>query len=358
MKKNLLVMGSAAILAAMPLVMASCGKDDDDPPSKAAISFEMSETTVYEDEGTIEYTIVLDKPAPEDFVLEFDITGTATNLTDVNPEQEPYDFEVVGDESEIEIAEGETEAKISIKFWSDWILEEDAETIVIKLDDVNSENNLITISGDDELTINLVNEDGTLVGLEWVDVDDDGKNEPVDMDLIFWAKNDESELTPIDAPPFSAPYKDNAFEYVFYPDILEFEDNDYAFSYTYYKGEVDSLLFGVYSVRFENGDYNESNNLMEASGIYETVNKNPWADSEEPTFVIAQNFEIESNIFTNFTPEDTIIAAAESSRVRAKSFSKETTLKFPATLMQNLPKERQKISDAARAKFRSKLKLQ
>ncbi len=132
--------------AILVMGLSSC-KDDDDPFVPANLSVNTETVTISEAGGTVEIEIVLDKAAPTDITVEYDLGGTAVS---------PADYSVVGTEGELDIPQGQTSGIIEIDIVNDAIYEGN-ETIEISLQDVNSTDVLIT--NDDEAVVTITDDD-------------------------------------------------------------------------------------------------------------------------------------------------------------------------------------------------------
>jgi hypothetical protein len=111
------------------------------------LSVETETITVNESAGTVQVEFVLDKGAPGDITIEYELRGTATS---------PADYTIVGTEGEVEIANGETSGVIEIQIVSDAIYEGN-ETIEVSIEDVSSTDVLIT--NDDETVVTITDDD-------------------------------------------------------------------------------------------------------------------------------------------------------------------------------------------------------
>ncbi|HYF69743.1 MAG TPA: Calx-beta domain-containing protein [Ohtaekwangia sp.] len=138
------------VFAALSLLFTSC-KDDDEPASGAEISFTTDAMTIGEGDGMIDVEIELNKPAPRNFTLTYDVGGTAIEGT-----TETADFDIQGAFGRVDIDKGETSASIQLAVKQDDTNEGD-EVITITLDDVNE--NGIKIGSEDEITITITDDD-------------------------------------------------------------------------------------------------------------------------------------------------------------------------------------------------------
>ena len=146
MQKFVLLLCSASAIVALGIGLSSC--KDDEPFVKPNLSVASKTASFSEAAGTIEVEVVLDKGAPADITIEYDLGGTALS---------PADYSIVGTEGEVEIAKGATSGIISIQIVSDAIFEGN-ETIEISLEDVSSDD--VVITNDDE-TLVTINDDDT-----------------------------------------------------------------------------------------------------------------------------------------------------------------------------------------------------
>lgn len=148
MQKLTLLICSLCSLIVLGIGLSSC--KDDEPFVKPNLSVNTETLTVSEAAGTVEIEIVLDKGAPADITIEYDLGGTAIS---------PADYSIVGKEGEVEIAQGQTSATIKLQIVNDALFEGD-ETIEISLQDVDSDDVLIT--NDDESVITITDDDPQL----------------------------------------------------------------------------------------------------------------------------------------------------------------------------------------------------
>jgi hypothetical protein len=144
------------IICCGTLAMLSSCKDDDPEPN-AKISFATSNMVVNENQGTIEVEVVLDRPAPADFVMEYSASGTATRK--IGTATVNHDYEIIGIFGELEFAKGETSGAILINITNDVIYEE-TETIILTIEDVD--NNRIDIGSRAQTVITINSDDAAL----------------------------------------------------------------------------------------------------------------------------------------------------------------------------------------------------
>ena len=255
MKKLVGLILSAGLMGGL-LLTTSC---EDDPPVKPKLSFAESSITVNEADGVIEIQVVLDRPALEDFTIDYELGGTATD-NEVDPDF--ADYVVVEDENdygEVNIAKGETVGVIQIELYSDFDFE-DAETIEISILEVDSD--LIEITRDDDIEINVEQEDGLLLFLTWDETYTD-----VDMDLFtWWPVVGGMEIAGGSAAPsFSPP------EFIFLHNNID--DGQYGVSCNYYEGTEEPMNFTLSFVPYSNGAFGTE---VERNGTYDLGNINPW----------------------------------------------------------------------------------
>lgn len=250
------------------MVIASCS--DDEKP-KVTLGFEEAESEALENDGTIDITITLDKPASETVVLAYTLGGTADKLT-----SDGGDFDIVPDGGVIVIEKGDSEATIEIEVLEDGELEYDFNT------DVGYETVELTITeviagpaqlGEENLTHTLyIFEDDMLVILDW---EQSGGEVVEDMDLFLWYDN------PEDSPDGGFRIVDESttvggeLEAILL--IGGYPNAEYGFSYVYYEGDADDLEFNVTFINFggsiNGGAFGEG---VQFTGNYSLLNINPW----------------------------------------------------------------------------------
>ena len=143
MQKFTLLIGSLCALAVLGIGLSSC--KDDEPFVKPNLSVSSESITVAEGVGTIQVEFVLDRGAPGDITVEYSLGGTAVS---------PADYTIVGDEGEVQIANGATSGVVQIQIVSDAIYEGD-ETIEISIEDVSSTDVVVTNDDETEVKISL-----------------------------------------------------------------------------------------------------------------------------------------------------------------------------------------------------------
>ena len=125
--------------------LSSC--KDDEPYVPANLSVNTETVTILESGGTASIEIILDKAAPSDITVEYDLGGTALS---------PADYSVSGTEGELDIPQGQTSGTIEIDIVNDAVYEGD-ETIEITIQDVNTED--VVITNDDEALVTITEDD-------------------------------------------------------------------------------------------------------------------------------------------------------------------------------------------------------
>ena len=159
MQKYTLLMCSLCALAVLGIGLSSC--KDDEPYVKPNLTVSNETLTVAEGAGTVQVEFVLDKGAPEAFTVEYSLRGTAIS---------PADYTIVGKEGEVEIAVGETSAIVQIQIVSDAIYEGN-ETIEISIEDVSSDN--IVVTNNDETEVTITDDDPQIqLSMAWIQVKD------------------------------------------------------------------------------------------------------------------------------------------------------------------------------------------
>jgi hypothetical protein len=145
MQKFTLLICSLCAIVVTSIGLTSC--KDDEPFVKPNLSVSSETLSINEAAGTIEVEIVLDKGAPADITIEYNLGGSAIS---------PADYTIVGKEGEIEIAQGQTSATIQVQIVNDAMYEGN-ETIEVSLDDVDSDD--VVITNDDETVITITDDD-------------------------------------------------------------------------------------------------------------------------------------------------------------------------------------------------------
>jgi len=286
MLKYLKLLSSFSALAL--LVFVSSCKDDEEPP-KAKISFAEESITVNEADGTIEIEIVLDRPAEEDFTIEYELDGTAQDLATAT-NASPPDYEVLedlNDYGEVEIEKGETSGIIEIDLWSDIYFEQD-ETIEIAITDIDGSEKVELVG--DEMEVTIEQEDGLRAELSWNYTD-------VDMDLFFWAEDDGGDLVLV-FPIKSVAIGFSGGEELFLPTVLG--DGSYGFSCNYYEGTADPMNFELKYTEYIN---QSAVATVTKNGSYTLDNINVWTEADTSPYglQVVATFDKAGTDFTNFS---------------------------------------------------------
>lgn len=148
MQKIILLLSSFSTIIVLTIGLSSC--KDDEPFVKPNLSVASATLTVGEAAGTLQVEVILDKGAPQDITIEYGLGGSALS---------PADYTVVGNEGEVDIAKGATSGIIQLQIVSDAIYEGD-ETIEISLQDVNSDD--VVITNNDEVDVTITDDDPQL----------------------------------------------------------------------------------------------------------------------------------------------------------------------------------------------------
>jgi len=143
MKKYALLALSLATIVGL-VGLSSCSKDDPAPPITA--SFSKTTATATEADGSVSVDVVLDRATSEDLVVEYTLSGTATEGTDYN----------IDDSGEVEIKKGQSKGTINIDITDDKAFEGN-ETLKLTIDKVS--NASVLIGDDDEYTLTIQEND-------------------------------------------------------------------------------------------------------------------------------------------------------------------------------------------------------
>jgi hypothetical protein len=280
---------SGLVVSLVVLGISSCG--DDTPAVKPKLSFSESSMTVNEADGLIEVEIVLDKPAPEDVTISYELSGDAYDAIRADIEDELTDFEVVGEYEEVVIEKGETTGVIQLQLYADFLIE-DSETIEIQITETDSER--IEITRDDDIEITLEQEqDGLLVVLEWDETYTD-----VDMDELLRVADIGGNVATQSVAWGSVAGSTISGESIFIPKSIE--DALYGLSYTYYSGTQEPMNFTVTMVEAIDGIFEAAEDRDVFNGQYTLANINAWIGNGSSTKVV-QTFENVGGVFTNFS---------------------------------------------------------
>ena len=264
------------------LIFASSCKDDEKP--KAKISFEAEESELYENDGTIDISIMLDRAASETVVLSYTLSGTATKLTSAGG-----DYDITPDGGTVTIAKGETEASIEIEAFEDDEFEVDLsgeeaisnETVVVTITGI--------VSGPGQLgetglvhTLNIF-EDDLLVILDWDRPG--GETDDVDMDLFYWADDPNDDIDGFTLLDGSAQANNSSEAIIILGGV---PDWDFGFSYVYYEGTNTDLDFASFFINF-GGTIDGSSVEVITEANYAAVNINTYdPETLEPMPQIVQ----------------------------------------------------------------------
>lgn len=320
MKLNLMF-GCAALVALV--LVSSCG---DDPAPKAGISFEVTELSVSESDGTLtsfhpdlfneatgkEYVISfsLDRELTETTVLKYTLGGTASRVNpagtfDVNDFSVKEGVNTIVSSDKITIEEGAASASIIVTVYEDYDFEIDDddnlfETAIFELTEVVS--GYAELADENLIYTLTIEEDDILVFLDWVanDSPDEDRGD-VDMDLLLQL---EDEVIWGSAEPGN-----EFFEAMNVPG--GFPAGTYGLSYTYYSGTSDDLDF--ISVMFNTkgtlngGSYKypvEDPLIFESNYTLENINE--WGEDSPPKVVqtMVKNGINYSNITSITNPPD------------------------------------------------------
>lgn len=322
MRKYSILFLSALTLGSFVFVFTSC--DDDEPSPPPQLSFAVSELTVKESDENLSIEVVLDKPAPEDIVIEYSLKGTARESVAAGSANLPADYEIVTDYLEVEIPEGETTGVIEIDLFSDTDMEITDETIEIAIEETDSDQ--IEITRDDDMTITVKQEDGLLVFLAWGEEDNDYPD--VDMDLFLWIENTSSQLVVsnyrgVNDDSYTNWIGGNFPEYFFVPTAL-FDDGNFGISCTYYEGTVEPMNFEVSFVEVVNG---EEAATETKTGVYTLVNINKWDDEDTGTdHQLVATFTKAGADFTSFSDITVPTAGSRFGFTKNSEFKKGTSI--------------------------------
>ncbi len=284
MRKYSILFVTGVVLSLLSAMLSSCKKNHE-TPAKPKLSFSETTKTVKESDGTINITMRLDQPSPEAIDVTWELGGTATDKVAAGTTGNT-DYEITSSYLDTKIKKGDTTGTITIKLYSDVLLEDD-EIIEITIKNVDSNN--IEITRDDVIKITLQQEDGLLVGLQWP-APTATLNADMDIILRYGANTStwDGILTGSANPSFTGP------EYVFIPNVVTFAA--YGVSYTYYDGTLDPLNFTVTFAHFANGAFEATALQQTFNATYTAANKNKWTDPN--TTLVVQTFEKVSGAFT------------------------------------------------------------
>jgi hypothetical protein len=296
MRKSIILLLSLASIIAVTVSLSSC--KDDEPVVPPKLSFSVPTLTATESDEVIQVEVVLDKPAGKDITIEYSLDGTATDFSTVG-EDEAYDYEILTEQGEIEILQGETSGVIEIDLTSDLFIE-DPETIEIKLESVDEG---IELTRDDEIEITINQEDGLIVALYWPAPT---ATAYADMDLIVRVGTSTSSLPEILTG--STQGTNTSPEFIFLPKTIN--DATFGLSHTYYSGTLDPLNFTVRFIDLVNGNLEPEASREVFTATYTAANKNEWTDPNSTQVV--QTFVKSGQSFTSISQ---ITVPASGSRI-------------------------------------------
>ncbi|MBL7858365.1 MAG: hypothetical protein JNM57_11805 [Cyclobacteriaceae bacterium] len=310
MRKYLAPVVSLLVVSACCVVFSSC--KDDEPFVKPKLSFKLKTQTVKESDGTIEVELILDKPAPEDIIIDYSLDGTALDKVAAGSNGD-YDYEILGDYLEVEILKGETSGFIQLKLYSDLDIE-DPEKIEIQIEDVD--NDKIEITRDDLIKITVEQEDGIIVFLSWPAPT---PSLYADMDLLVRVGETTAAWDGILTG--SIQEGNQPGEFVFIPKALG--NLAFGLSYVYYSGTLDPLDFTATFIELKDGVLEPVAQREVFTASYTLANINVWDTNGINTTQVVQSFQIAGGNYTNITP---ISVPASGSRTSVENFIP-TTLK-------------------------------
>lgn len=314
---------SLVLLGAFGFAVTSC---KDDEPEKFNLTFTSATGTAKESDENILIELTLDKPAPEDITVKFQLSGTALDDVRADAENDYADYEVDGDYDEIEIAQGETTATITLIPYSDDELEDD-ETIIVTITEVGNAN--VMFDATQVSTTTLTQEDGVIILLEWPE--SNTANGFVDMDLIVRiGPNPTSVSADYSGIITGSAFRsfDSEFEFAFIPKTyigtffgLNYTNTAYGISYTYYDGTRDNLTFTSTFIDLINGVTEPESSRQEFTGTYTLANLNKWSGTTFPTAIV-QTFRNVGGTYQDFTSITTPVSGSRTAISTAEEFVK------------------------------------
>jgi hypothetical protein len=272
-----------------------------DNEAQPEANFEVTALNKNEDDGMLELVVELSSPVGHDITLEYDLTGTAIDSLTAWDDEVNADYYIDGVSGELEIEAGETSATIRLQLYTDLLFEDGngtaaglgPETIILTLKPGSSG---VEIGNDDVLQINLAQQDGRLIILDWAETS-------VDLDLFVWLGPDETDMGILAWSLFNQP------EFAFIPKklstLFELPDALYGMSYLYYDGTVDPLDFQVTFIDVVSGAVEVEANRDVFDATYTIANKNKWPEESEDLPLILQTFsQSDGGAFTTPTALD------------------------------------------------------
>lgn len=292
---------------------------EDDGKPKA--NFKVTTMTVNEADGLLELEVELDAEAGQDIVVAYELSGTAIDSLTAWEESIASDYFIDGVAGEVEIPQGESTGTIRLQLYTDFELESLTvpETIIITL----IENQNATPGTNKKLTINLKQQDGRIILLDW-----DPDYDEVDMDLFLWVNDlggEPEDFFTIPGALWSTIPATEGPELVFLPDNLPqilsqggTEDATFGASYTYWGGNESPMTFQVTFIDIVNGAAESVANRDNFEATYTLANINEW-DNQTTGInpIIVQTFDKEDGVYKNVSG---ISVPAEGSRVRTGKF--------------------------------------
>lgn len=294
-------------LLSVGIYAASC--KDDEEVRNPTVSFVDTEAEVNEDQSTsglFEISIQLDKAAPADLTIEYNLGGTAFDSISAFNDGIPssyYDYYVNGVSGKLQVPAGQSAANIEIQLYSDFRFEDD-ETIEITL----SESAGAQIGTNNKHTITLQQQDGKVVALVWGDDYTD-----VDMDMFLWTGDETTVLQGVIATAINEGVSPKQ-EIIFIPSVFTADITEAAFglSYVYYTGSANPMNFEAQFADFANGELEAEADRDVYAASYTLDNINAWDETEiDPAIV--QTFRIVNGAYVDITE---ITVPASGSRIK------------------------------------------
>jgi hypothetical protein len=267
----------------------------DDTGSTA--SFASTTLSVVEGDENVQIEIKLDVASSEDITIGYTLSGTAVDSVKADGSTTLSADYAIQDETpgQITIPKGETSAKITIDMYWDFALEDndyntlilDPETIKITLEENTGG---IVNTSKDEMNINLKQEDGIIVELDW-------NYTTVNLDLGIWWGTPDIELIAVLQRSTSDP--NYLFEQVFLPKVWV-DGLKFGLSYIYKSGDKEPMEFQVAFIDVIDGTIEPFEDWLRSDGSYTLANLNAWTTLADVTQT-EQTFEFVDNTFTNFS---------------------------------------------------------
>jgi hypothetical protein len=255
--------------------------------------------TVNESDGVIEVQVNLDKAPASDITYQYELGGTAYDTIKGFNEEIPiryWDYFIDGKAGEVKILAGQTSATISIQLFTDFTLE-GTETIEMTLKEAPGQK----LSTNPKITINVEQEDGKIIFLDW-----EAAN--TDMDLILHIKQTNGEYFAIAGEL----WKDTEPEALIIPNGLG--DISFATSYVYYSGGEADLNFTVSFIDLVDGVGEDEATTDVFAAKYTAANKNKY-DTSGIEWAIVQTFDTVDGVVSNISA---ISVPSSASRIRTR----------------------------------------